>query len=233
MYINFFKFNKFVFLKFAIICLFGFVLPSCSFNYNDQDKEEYKFPELTFEDLEYIRMRGGEMMARLKADEGNRYETRHLMELKNYQFEQFDTVSHEIDSVGSGGMSSVDLNNSNISMKEGVQIRVDSEDFSLRADDLEWKDKNRTLSGGEESKVDITRTDGTEIHGIGFYSDIRDRTWIFNSDANGVYVFEDEEKKSETTDTESETATPETEPEFTDVAASPDVEPAATPEAVP
>jgi LPS export ABC transporter protein LptC len=210
MSLNFFRFFGFVITCFAVLAL-----PSCSFDYNDQDKEEYKFPELTFENLEYIRMRGGEMMARLKADEGNRYETRHLMELKNYKFEQFDTTTHNIDSTGEGGTASVDLGNNNVNMKEGVQIRVDSEDFSLRADDLDWHDKNRTLSASESALVDITRTDGTEVHGTGFHSDVRDRTWIFKYPVDGIYVFEDEDEdkpaSSDTTTTVSTTTATATE----------------------
>ncbi|MDR3325254.1 MAG: LPS export ABC transporter periplasmic protein LptC [Spirochaetaceae bacterium] len=184
-------------------CLSLLLLPlsvlfcACTFVYGEGQAEAYTYPEITMEDLDYVRMRDGEMVARLKADLGNRYESRHIMELTNYKFEQYDTGSGAIDAIGDGGAASVDVVSNNIQMKEGVTIQVDSEDFTLRAADLDWQDKQKVLSGAETSPVVITRTNGTEVHGTGFHSDIRGRTWVFNSDVNGVYVSDEEEEEGD------------------------------------
>jgi LPS export ABC transporter protein LptC len=172
---------------------------ACSFDYSEETAEESALPDLIFEDLTYTRMRKGEIVARLKAEVGSRYENKHLMELSNYKFEQYDNVSHDIDAVGDGGEAAIDTVSNNVKMTRGVNIRVDSEDFSLRTSDLRWQDNEKVLSGDESSTINVTRSNGTDIRGTGFYSDVRSRTWVFNSDASGVYVYEDEEDDAETT----------------------------------
>jgi LPS export ABC transporter protein LptC len=180
--------------SFWLVLIFSAIFySSCTFVYGDDQSEEYIYPELTMENLDYIRMRNGEMVARLKADIGNRYESKHVMELSNYQFEQYDTNTDEIDAEGDGGAASIDIISNNVQMKEGVKIQVDSEDFSLRASDLDWQDKQKVLSGSENSPVTINRSNGTEINGTGFHSDLRSRTWVFNSDVNGTYVTDEED----------------------------------------
>ena len=58
---------------------------------------------------------------------------------------------------------------------------------------LEWKDKEKTLTGGENAEVEVERSDGTNFTGIGFSADIRSRTWSFTGEVKGTYVEEDEE----------------------------------------
>ncbi|MDR3301699.1 MAG: LPS export ABC transporter periplasmic protein LptC [Spirochaetaceae bacterium] len=182
---------RFYFFCFVLL-FFAILYSSCTFIYGNEQAEEYIYPELTMENLDYIRMRNGEMLARLRADLGNRYESKHIMELSNYQFEQYNTNTNKIDAAGDGGAASIDIISNNIQMKEGVKIRVDSEDFSLRAGDLDWQDKQKVLSGSEDSIASVTRSNGTEINGTGFHSDVRSRTWVFNSDVNGIYVSDEE-----------------------------------------
>jgi LPS export ABC transporter protein LptC len=173
---------------------------SCSFDYSEEVVKDSTLPDLVFEDLTYTRMRDGEIVARLEAETGNRYEDRHLMELSNYKFEQYDNVSHEIDATGEGGEAAVDMVSNNVKMTQGVNIRVDSEDFSLRTSDLQWKDGEKILSGDENSEINITRPDGTDINGVGFHSDIRSRNWVFNSNVSGVYFYKDEEEDEDEED---------------------------------
>lgn len=171
---------------------------SCTFDYTEGQNSEYTLPEITMKDFDYVRMKNGKIITRLKAEIANRYESKHLMELSNYQFEQFDTGTEEVDAVGSGGAASIDTLSNNIKMSQGVSIKVDLEDFSLITSDLEYQDKTKVLSGNKESTISITRSDGTEINGTGFYSDIRNRTWVFDSKVNGIYVYEDDETEDST-----------------------------------
>jgi LPS export ABC transporter protein LptC len=155
--------------------------------------EDQKLPDITMELLEYVRVRDGELTAQLNAEYAERYEETHLMALKNYKFEQYNTINNEIDAEGNGGAASIELVSNNIKMNEGISIKVDSEDFSLETMQLEWQDKSRTLLGGERDPVQISRGDGTKINGTDFYADARTRTWVFGANVSGVYVYEEDE----------------------------------------
>jgi hypothetical protein len=145
------------------------------------------------EDLEYTRVRKGSLLARLQAEFAERYEKRRRMELKNYSFEQYNSTNEDIDSAGSGGSASIELDTSNIQMFEGVEITVDTEDLALETARLDWDNGKKTLMGGENDTVNIQQPNGTNFGGIGFSADMRSRGWAFSSRVSGVYVNEDEE----------------------------------------
>ena len=100
-------------------------------------------------------------------------------------------------------------------MDDGVRIDVESEEIAIETVWLEWKDKERTLSGGEENEVSIYQEDGTAFTGLGFHADARRRTWEFNGSVSGSYYQDDDEPEAaaeqissdeETADTDDETA---------------------------
>jgi LPS export ABC transporter protein LptC len=179
----------------SLVCLFALCVlwTSCRFDYGNINVEENNFPDITMEDLEYVRVREGRLSARLKAEIGERYENKHIMNLSNYQFEQYDSETSETDATGNGGSASIELTNNNIRMSEGVNIQVDSEDFALEAVSLEWQDKNRVLQGAPNTPVQISRKDGSEINGSDFHADVRDRSWVFGANVHGTYVQKDDE----------------------------------------
>jgi hypothetical protein len=146
------------------------------------------------EDLDYARVRKGQMIARLQAEMAERYEKRRRMELNNYSFEQYNTTNDEVDALGSGGFAYVELDTSNVHMSSGVEIIVDSEDMILETKQLDWDDGKKTLVGGESEPVKVEQSDGTKFTGTGFSADVRSRKWFVVSDASGVYVHEDEEE---------------------------------------
>jgi LPS export ABC transporter protein LptC len=202
-------------LKPEILFFFAFFCAACSFDYGTSENGESDYPDITMEDLDYARVRGGRMIARLRAETAERYETRRRMELKKYSFEQYNTSNAEVDAVGSGGFASVELDTSNVHMSEGVEITVDTEDMILETERLDWDDGKKTLKGGENSPVKVQQSDGTNFTGTGFSADIRSRNWLVASDASGVYVHDDEEEddSEEDNDDADENDTVETEAE--------------------
>jgi LPS export ABC transporter protein LptC len=187
-------------LKPAVLCLFALLGAACSFDYGTSENGGSAYPDITMEDLDYARVRGGRLIARLQAETAERYETRRRMELKNYRFEQYNTTNAEVDALGSGGFAYVELDTSNVHMSEGVEIIVDTEDMILETERLDWDDGKKTLKGGESSPVKVEQSDGTNFTGTGFSADIRSRNWLVASDASGVYVHNDEEEDNDDID---------------------------------
>ena len=169
------------------------LLAACSFDYGDDLESDKNRPDIIMEDLEYVRVRGGYPLARFQAEYAERWEDRQTMEIRDFSFEQLENNGEEINARGRAGTASVQLDSGNISLKNGVRIDIESEDIIISTNGLEWRDKEKTISGGEEEKVEIQRSDGTSFTGIGVFADIRSRTWSFSGEVEGTYVEEDEE----------------------------------------
>ncbi|MDR2842739.1 MAG: LPS export ABC transporter periplasmic protein LptC [Spirochaetaceae bacterium] len=170
---------------------------SCTFDYGETEQQEVEYPDLTMEQLEYVRVREGTPIAKLEADIGDRYEKRHTMELKNFSFQQYDIRDGSVDAVGSGGKALVETDTGNVRMSERIHIQVDSEDMSIKTEGFDWKDKSKTLTGMANQPVTVEQSNGTNFSGNGFSADLRSKTWIFASDVGGIYFYEDEENENE------------------------------------
>lgn len=191
-------------------CLFSFgalLITACSFDYGAVSESDKNKPDIVMENLEYVRVRGGDPLVRFQAEYAERWEDRQAMELRNFSFEQLQDHGETINAQGRAGAASVQLNSGNISLKNGVSISVESEDITIQTSGLEWRDKEKTLSGAANAEVDIERSDGTSFSGIGFSADARNRTWTFTGEVKGSYVEKDDGKSGgEAGETAAETA---------------------------
>jgi LPS export ABC transporter protein LptC len=149
------------------------------------------------EDVEYVRVRGGDPQVRFMAENAERYENRQTMNLKKFAFEQFENNGVEINASGSAGEAKVELDSGNIELGGGVRIAVDSEDITIETSRLDWRDKERSLKGAPNGEVEIYRSDGTSFSGRGFTADARLRTWEFTSGVSGSYTETDDEEDAD------------------------------------
>jgi hypothetical protein len=117
------------------------------------------------------------------------------MLITNFTFEQMEDKGATVNVEGSAGAAEVQLESGDITLFDGVVIRIESEDVIIHIDRVEWNDKNKFLKGGEGERVDIQRSDGTNFTGRGVFADIRSRTWGFSGEVSGTYVEEDEEEE--------------------------------------
>jgi len=172
--------------------LYAFLLSACSFDYGAGESERSR-PDIVMENIEYTRVRGGDILARFRGEHAERWEDSQIMRITNFSFEQMEDRGETVNVEGSAGAAEVQLDSGDITLFDGVTIRIESEDVIINIDRIEWKDKAKTLTGGEEEKVDIQRSDGTSFTGVGVFADIRNRTWSFSGGVEGTYVEEDEE----------------------------------------
>jgi len=175
----------------TILCSLLFV--HCSFDYDSLGGDK-GLPDIVMDNVEYVRMRSLDPQARLQAERVERYEERRIMELWNFSFEQFHGHSDEVNAYGRAGRASFEIDSGDIRMEDGVLIEVDSEDVVIETARLEWKDKERTLSGGPTDEVHVYQENGTSFTGIGFQSNARSRTWSFSDTVIGTYIHDDDEE---------------------------------------
>ena len=197
-----------------LILISGIILlASCSFDYSDQTGSNKDQPDIVMENVDYVRIRSADPQARLQAERVERYEERRVMELRNFFFEQFGNHGEDVNAYGRAGSASFEIDSGDIHMDNGVRIDVDSEDLAIETVRLEWKDKDRILTGGDREEVNIYQENGTAFTGIGFHADARWRTWEFTGDVGGTYIYDDDdednaEEIAADIDTEEEAANP-------------------------
>jgi LPS export ABC transporter protein LptC len=181
-----------------LIFISGIILfASCSFDYSDQIGSNKDQPDIVMENVDYVRVRDADPQARLLAERVERYEERRIMELRNFSFEQFGNHGEEVNAYGRAGSASFEIDSGDIRMGNGVRIDVDSEDLAIETMRLDWKDTERTLTGGEMDEVNIYQESGTSFTGIGFHADARRRTWEFTGNVSGTYVQDDDKEEEE------------------------------------
>jgi LPS export ABC transporter protein LptC len=171
---------------------------SCSFDYGNQETEESTLPDIVMEDLDYVRVRSGSPQAHFTAERAERYDRKRTMELSRVQFEQYNLATGELDAKGTAGKAEIELANGNVTLKNGIDLSVESEEVTLETELLAWDDGERTLKGGEDAAVVIKRSGGTDFSGIGLSADVRSRQWEFAHGAEGA--FEQDEEEDEETD---------------------------------
>jgi LPS export ABC transporter protein LptC len=174
-----------------------FVLAAaCSFDYSLPPENSSDDPAVIMNDMEYVRMENSRPVVRLRSKEARRYEEKHIMELDDFSFEQYDAAPEtggEIPAVnvrGAGSSAKIQTDSGDLVMSGGVSVDVASEDISLFTENISWKDAERLLSAPEE--VTITRQDGTRLSGQNFFADTRRREWRFEGALSGDIVEADE-----------------------------------------
>ncbi|MDR1177894.1 MAG: LPS export ABC transporter periplasmic protein LptC [Spirochaetaceae bacterium] len=195
--------------RFPWFCFAAFMLfVSCSFDYGDGSLADDNEPDIIMEDVEYTRVRGGELNLRFNAEDARRYEKKQLMELDNFSFEQYvsggsdngeegGTGTMQADVTGSGGSAVIELGSGNVRVSNGVRVRVDSEDIRIETSSLDWKDEERLLEGSRGGQVLIERSDGTMMKGRSFSADTRRKAWEFGDGIEGTYVHEEEAEEAD------------------------------------
>ena len=177
--------------------LFSFFFCYCSFDYGKNGSSERELPDLVMHNVEYVRVRSADPIAKFYAEVAERYEQQGVMKLQNFSFEQYSENGEEINSSGNAGFAIVGISSGDISMSDGVRFDIESEDIVIETVHLEWKDDQRFLSSGEHDEVDVSQSDGTNMRGIGLRADVRRRTWEFTGSVSGVFVHEDDEEDEE------------------------------------
>jgi len=189
---------RYLSLVFLAVFLFG----ACTFDYGADQRLGEGRPDIVMENIEYVRVRDGNILARFHAEYAEQWEERQIMKLRDFTFEQMEDKGETVNVEGTAGAAEVDLDSSDIILSGGVLISIESEDLIINTNTIEWNDSNKTLTGGNNEEVDIQRSDGTSFTGRGFSADIRRRTWAFSGEAWGSFVDEEDEDEDDGGDEE-------------------------------
>jgi len=179
----------------ALCILFFLITLSCTFDYGETEDSQRELPDLVMLNVEYIRVKSADPIARVQAERAERYEKQGVMKLENFTFEQLGDKGQEVNTQGGAGNALLEIKSGDITMTNGVRIAVESEDIILATEKLDWKDETHILSTGTEDKVDIFRENGTHFIGTGLTANARTRSFEFSGGVGGNYVQDDEEEQ--------------------------------------
>ena len=185
------KKNVIVLLQIILISL----VSACTFDYGETGEIEKETPDLIMQNVEYVRIRSSDPIARFQAERAERYEKQGVMKLHNFSFEQYGEKGEEVNATGKAGYASVELESVDVYMDNGVNIEVESEDIIMETKQLEWKDEARTLSSGPENEVNIYQKSGTHFVGIGLFVETRSRMLEFSGKVHGTFISDEEEEE--------------------------------------
>ncbi|MDR1095508.1 MAG: LPS export ABC transporter periplasmic protein LptC [Spirochaetaceae bacterium] len=181
----------------SFLFVFAVLAAGCSFDYGNQEVEESALPDIVMVHLDYVRVRGGSPQARFIAERAERYDKRRTMELSVIQFEQYNLATGELDVKGTAGGAEVELGTGNVTLKNGIDLSVESEEITMETDWLAWNDGERTLKGREDAVVVIKQSGGTDFNGTGLSANVRSRQWEFSGGAEGAFEQDDDEEEGE------------------------------------
>jgi LPS export ABC transporter protein LptC len=176
---------------FCILFVIFLYCISCTFDYGEDQSSGDDVPNLVMENVEYVRVRSADPLARIKADRVERYEKQNLMKLENLTFEQYGSKGEEINVYGKAGYAHVEINTGDIFLDRNVKLDVASEDIFLETNQLDWKDQPRSISTDENAEVFIYRKNGTRFAGRGLHIDARKKNWEFTGSVSGTYIYDD------------------------------------------
>jgi len=182
----------------ALCILFFLITLSCTFDYGETEDSQRELPDLVMLNVEYIRVKSADPIARVQAERAERYEKQGVMKLENFTFEQLGDKGQEVNTQGGAGNALLEINSGDITMTNGVRIAVESEDIILATEKLDWKDETHILSTGAEDKVDIFRENGTHFIGTGLTANARTRSFEFSGGVDGNYVQDDYDEEQDT-----------------------------------
>jgi hypothetical protein len=180
-----------------LYCLIIILFAACTFDYGQAGDGVKETPDLVMENVEYVRVRSADPIARFRAERAERYEALGVMRLVNFVFEQYGERGEEINAFGGAGFASVVIESGDVSMDNGVWIEVDSEDIILETKQLDWKDEPRTLTTHPGNEVYIFQDSGTNFTGTGLRVDARNRTFEFTGKVFGTFIPTDDEDDEE------------------------------------
>ena len=177
-------------------CLLLFlVLTSCSFDYRGAMVEESLSEELPTSILlgfSQTIVEDGRTVMSVQASRAEIYDESEKTVVYDLEFVEFDRDGETLtEGRAEKGVYYRDTENAEFS--GSVRLNSATEETSVTAENLTWDNENRRLTTPADSRVSITRTDGSVLEGRGMEADLRLRRITLQNEVKGVYITDDDE----------------------------------------
>jgi len=166
-----------------------FSASACSFNYEGANAPGSEgLPDAVFHNFDHNVYMGSTKILSLHAGLAESYDRDGSMVLHDVDFSSYSRGSGALAAEGHAESAVFHSGTQDAEFSGSITIRSTQEDASLEAEYLEWKGSDKTLSGGIDRSVTVTRGDGSWLRGAGFVADSRRRSFSFRESVEGVLV---------------------------------------------
>lgn len=181
------KKNNFIYVITIFIILY---FSNCSLDYSSANIAEdlsEKVPETVFVQFSQTQVKDGKITNKIEAQRAESYTKKKEMILEFARFQELDE-NGDILTEGKADKAVLYIETDDADLFGNVVFYSYTEETSIYADALYWKDKEEKLLADPGSTVILKKDDGSYMEGKGFSTDFTLKEIIFTGGVKGSYV---------------------------------------------
>jgi LPS export ABC transporter protein LptC len=170
----------------------------CSLDYSSANIAEdlsEKVPETVFLNFSQTQVKNGTITNKIEAARAESYTKRKEMILEYANFKELDE-NGDILTEGKADRAVLHTETDDADLFGNVEFYSYTEETSIYADALYWKDGEEKLLADPGATVLVKKDDGSFIEGKGFSTDFKRREIIFTNGVKGSYAKEENETET-------------------------------------
>jgi len=187
--------------------LAGLLLAACSFDYGKETAVSADaIPVMSFQGLQQVGVKDGRKLYTMRSDGADVYFAKKQTVLKNFEFEEYDTDGKTA-SHGRADEAVINTATNDAEIHGRLEAHDAERGVTLRTGDggLTWTNESRVLKTNGETRVQLTKDDGSDIDGQGLVLDLGANRLELQAGIQGTWT---PENKDDATTPPSETPEP-------------------------
>ena len=184
------------FLRFFITAAAAAGIFSCSLNYEKGMLDEEisdKTPNAVLINFREVAVRRGNPAYIVEAERAETFNKKNLTVFSSLYFAEYSR-ENEIATEGEAVRAEFYSDTENISFDEYFILNSRQQGYSIEGDSVFWDGKSKTLTGGKNKEIKISKSNGTIIIGKDFFSSPSNKSFSFESGLKGIYISDDEKE---------------------------------------
>ena len=170
------------------------LLGGCTIDYESAlvvDERPEDIPQTILTNARLTIQRQDDREFRVRADRVESYPELEEQRFWGFSFEEYD-LDGDLLASGQADYALYFDATDDVRLEGNILFESLSDGLTVRAEELEWTDETRTLTGGQDRTIRVDREDGSWIEGRGFAADFRRSVLEFRGSVQGVIVTDEE-----------------------------------------
>jgi LPS export ABC transporter protein LptC len=172
---------------------------ACTIDYESAlvvDERPEDIPQTILSNARLTIQRQDEREFRVRADRVESYPELEEQRFWGFSFEEYD-LQGDLLASGQADYALYFDATDDVRLEGNIVFESVSDGLTVRAEELEWTDETRSLTGGQEDTIRVDREDGSWIEGRGFAADFRRSVLEFRGSVQGVIVADEETENND------------------------------------
>ncbi len=181
-------------LSACFLLLFAVLFSACSIDYESAlvlEERPEDVPQTILVEARLTLERQDDRRFQVRASRVESYPELEEQRFWDFAFEEYD-VAGDLVAAGQADFALYYDATDDVDLEGNIEFRSVTEGIVVTADELSWRDGERTLSAGPQVLIRVDREDGSWMEGRGFSADFRRSVLKFSGAVEGEIVTEDE-----------------------------------------